>query len=104
MTTHPLHHLGFRALLSRPGCPDPPVVPIYKDGALGEKSVQQGQPPVEGCKTGNEVRVVKGAMVRLADGTVARVQYADPNMRIARVRTEKGKNLTVRHKDLRGMN
>ena len=45
--------------------------------------------------------VVKGARVRLADGALARVAYVDPNMRIARVRTVDGRNLTVRHKDLR---
>jgi hypothetical protein len=45
--------------------------------------------------------MVKGSRVRLADGTVARVVYVDPNMRIARVRTEDGRKLTVRHKDLR---
>jgi len=45
--------------------------------------------------------VVKGARVRLADGAVARVVYVDPNMRIARVRTEDGRNMTVRHRDLR---
>jgi hypothetical protein len=45
--------------------------------------------------------VVKGSRVRLADGTVARVVYVDPNMRIARVRTEDGRNMTVRHKDLK---
>ena len=45
--------------------------------------------------------VVKGPRVRLADGAVARVVYVDPNMRIARVRTEDGRNITVRHKDLR---
>jgi hypothetical protein len=49
----------------------------------------------------NGGNVVKGTRVRLADGTPARVLYADPNMRIARVRTDEGKNLTVRHKDLR---
>lgn len=47
-------------------------------------------------------RVQKGSRVRLADGAVARVEYVDPNMRIARVRTEDGRNITVRHKDLRG--
>jgi hypothetical protein len=46
--------------------------------------------------------VVKGARVRLADGAAARVVYVDPNMRIARVRTEDGRNITVRHKELRG--
>jgi hypothetical protein len=45
--------------------------------------------------------VVKGARVRLAGGALARVEYVDPNMRIARVRTEDGRNVTVRHKDLR---
>lgn len=44
--------------------------------------------------------VVKGSRVRLADGTVAKVLYVDPNMRIARVRTDNGKNITVRHRDL----
>jgi hypothetical protein len=46
-------------------------------------------------------RVVKGSRVRLTDGTPARVVYVDPNMRIARVRTEDGRNVTVRRKDLR---
>jgi hypothetical protein len=46
--------------------------------------------------------VVKGARVRLASGALGRVVYVDPNMRIARVRTEDGRNVTVRHKDLRG--
>ncbi len=46
--------------------------------------------------------VTKGSRVRLADGTVARVVYVDPNMRIARVHTEDGRNITVRYKDLRG--
>ena len=45
--------------------------------------------------------VVKGSRVRLADGAPARVAYVDPNMRIARVRTEDGRNMTVRHRDLR---
>jgi hypothetical protein len=46
--------------------------------------------------------VVKGARVRLAGGALARVLYVDPNMRIVRVRTEDGRNVTVRQKDLRG--
>jgi hypothetical protein len=46
--------------------------------------------------------IVKGARVRLAGGALARVEYVDPNMRIARVRTDDGRNVTVRHKDLRG--
>jgi hypothetical protein len=45
--------------------------------------------------------VMKGARVRLADGTVAKVRYVDPNMRIARVRTADGRNITVRHRDMR---
>ena len=45
--------------------------------------------------------VMKGSEVRLADGTVGRVLYADPNMRIARVRTQDGRNITVRHRDLK---
>ena len=44
--------------------------------------------------------VLKGARVRLSGGALARVVYVDPNMRIARVRTDDGRNLTVRHKDL----
>ncbi len=48
--------------------------------------------------------VVKGARVRLAGGALARVLYVDPNMRIVRVRTEDGRNITVRHKDLVGLN
>jgi hypothetical protein len=45
--------------------------------------------------------LVKGARVRLAGGALARVLYVDPNMRIVRVRTEDGRNITVRHKDLK---
>jgi hypothetical protein len=45
--------------------------------------------------------VMKGSRVRLADGTVARVVYADPNMRIVRVRTDDGRKITVRNKDLK---
>jgi hypothetical protein len=46
--------------------------------------------------------LVKGARVRLAGGALARVLYVDPNMRIVRVRTEAGRNVTVRQKDLKG--
>jgi hypothetical protein len=45
--------------------------------------------------------VVKGSRVRLADGSPARVAYVDPNMRIARVRTDDGRKMTVRHRDLK---
>ena len=44
--------------------------------------------------------VVKGTRVRLAGGVSARVLYVDPGMRIVRVRTDDGRNLTVRRKDL----
>jgi hypothetical protein len=47
-------------------------------------------------------RLQKGSRVRLADGRVARVEYVDSNMSIVRVRTEAGRNITVRRKDLRG--
>jgi hypothetical protein len=53
-----------------------------------------------GVARGAKGPVVKGSRVRLADGMVAKVLYVDPNMRIARVRTADGKNLTVRHRDL----
>jgi hypothetical protein len=43
--------------------------------------------------------VIKGARVRLASGALARVLYVDPNLRIVRVRTEDGRNVTVRQKD-----
>ena len=46
-------------------------------------------------------QVAKGSRVRLADGTGAKVVYVDPNMRIVRVRTDDGRNITVRHRDLR---
>ncbi len=55
-------------------------------------------PPAERVVKGP---VVKGARVRLAGGALARVLYVDPNMRIVRVRTEDGRNITVRQKDLR---
>jgi DNA polymerase I-like protein with 3'-5' exonuclease and polymerase domains len=42
----------------------------------------------------------KGTRVRMTDGTLGRVAYADPNLRIARVRTEDGRNVTVRRKTL----
>ena len=65
------------------------------DAAMEQFDSRNGGPVVKGL-------VVKGARVRLADGAVAKVAYVDPNMRIARVRTEDGRNVTVRHKDLRG--
>ena len=64
------------------------------DAAMDRFNSRNGVKVVKGA-------VVKGSRVRLADGTMARVVYVDPNMRIARVRTEDGRNITVRHKDLR---
>jgi hypothetical protein len=65
------------------------------DAAMDRFNSRNGGRVVKGA-------VTKGSQVRLADGVVARVVYVDPNMRIARVRTEDGRNITVRHKDLRG--
>jgi hypothetical protein len=66
------------------------------DRAMERFNSKNGAPPpvVKGA-------VVKGSRVRLADGVPARVVYVDPNMRIARVRTEDGRNMTVRHRDLK---
>ena len=76
---------------------------IYKRARTAELAARElNDQAMEQFDSRNGVRVVKGLRVRLADGTPAKVVYADPNLRIARVRTEKGKNLTVRHKDLRG--
>lgn len=44
--------------------------------------------------------MVKGTRVRLADDARARVVYVDPNLRIVRVRTEDGRNITVRRKQV----
>lgn len=40
--------------------------------------------------------LAKGSQVRLQDGSKGVVAYLDPNMKIARVRTEDGRNATVR--------
>ncbi len=76
MATHPLEELGFEPLPQ--------------------------QPPPSPARRAVKGAVVKGARVRLADGTVARVVWVDTQMRIARVRTADGKNITVRHNSLRG--
>jgi hypothetical protein len=68
------------------------------DSAMERFNSRNGVAPAERVVKGP---VVKGARVRLAGGALARVEYVDPNMRIARVRTEDGRNVTVRHKDLR---
>ena len=43
----------------------------------------------------------KGSVIALPDGSRGTVSYLDPNMKIARVRTEDGRNLTVRLGQLR---
>jgi hypothetical protein len=76
---------------------------IYKRARNAELAARElNDSAMERFDSRNGVSVVKGARVRLANGTPAKVVYADPNMRIARVRTDEGKSLTVRHKDLRG--
>jgi hypothetical protein len=91
MSSHPLHSLGFKAVASL--------------ADLGFEPQLAGLTKVERIDSKNGVAkglVRKGSLVRLMDGTVARVRYADPKMRIVRVRTQDGRKLTVRHKDLRG--
>ena len=78
---HPLHGLGFTPLAAAP--------PVAATPRCSEV-----QHVVKGS-------ISKGSRVRLADGTVARVQYVDTQMRIARVRTVDGRNITVRQKQLR---
>ena len=75
------------------------VARAINDSAMERFNSRNGVPPAERVVKGP---VVKGARVRLTGGALARVEYVDPNMRIARVRTEDGRNVTVRHKDLRG--
>jgi hypothetical protein len=45
--------------------------------------------------------LAKGAAVALPDGSRGVVSYLDPNMKIARVRTEDGRNITVRQNQLK---
>lgn len=47
-------------------------------------------------------KLKKGAAITLVDGTTGTISYLDPNMKIARVRTSHGRNLTVRLGELRG--
>jgi hypothetical protein len=68
------------------------------DSAMERFNSRAANSPTERVAKGP---VVKGARVRLASGAVARVLYVDPNMRIVRVRTEDGRNITVRQKDVR---
>lgn len=88
MAVHPLAALGFEVI---PG-PQSLAALGFKPSAVTNKA--PARDIVKGA-------VVKGSRVRLADGAFAKVVYVDPNMRIARVRTEDGRNLTVRRKDLR---
>ena len=46
-------------------------------------------------------RLAKGSAVTLADGSGGIISYLDPNMRIVRVRTENGRNVTVRQGQLK---
>jgi hypothetical protein len=71
------------------------------DAAMERFNLRNGISRTKGSTTIVKGAVVKGSRVRLADGALARVVYVDPNMRIARVRTEDGRNVTVRRKDLR---
>ena len=81
MTLHPLHWLGFEPILQTPAEQTPSL-----EAAASSKGVAE--------------KIIKGMRVRLADGALGRVVYVDPNLRIARVRTEDGRNITVRRKQL----
>jgi preprotein translocase subunit YajC len=96
MKIHPLHTLGFEPVAEATPEPNKPVtvtvgMPIEQKPAPQKDS--QAAVIVKGA-------VVKGAKVRLADGTVGKVVYVDQQMRIVRIRTADGKNVTVRRKDL----
>jgi hypothetical protein len=80
MTKHPLHFLGFEPISAvRPAARQTESFP---------------------SKNGEPEKMRKGTRVRMADGTLARVAYSDPNLRIARVRTDDRRNVTVRRKTL----
>jgi hypothetical protein len=116
MTTHILDTLGFEPIATQqPTDPrslavlgfEPATVTISaRTEAAAARPAGTG---VDAMNSRNGVvkksvakgEVVKGARVKLPDGALARVVYVDPNMRIARVRTDDGRNLTVRRKDLR---
>jgi hypothetical protein len=97
MSMHPLHSLGFEGVSSLAGLGFEPqqeeLQPRHAEPA-GRSASAAVHAVVRGM-------VMKGSRVRLADGTVARVRYADPKMRIVRVRTVDGRKITVRYKDLR---
>ena len=50
---------------------------------------------------GTHPALSKGAIVTLPDGSQGKISYLDSNMGIARVRTDEGKNLTIRRYQLR---
>jgi preprotein translocase subunit YajC len=130
MANHPLKHLGFepakdalarlgfepadevsaansphRNNQERPALKVRPLVSLT-DCNSNDHSESPAAPRPTNLKTsvGGEKQLGelhKGSRVGLANGTQARVQYVDPNMRIVRVRTDEGRNITVRYKDLR---
>lgn len=88
--THPLHSLGFE-----------PISPPSARAAAPLQARPDGQPMESSpSKNGEPEKFRKGTRVRMADGALGRVVYADPNLRIARVRTDDGRNVTVRRKTL----
>jgi hypothetical protein len=80
MTLHPLHCLGFEPISAS--------VPVSQ------------QTKTFPSRNGGPKKLEKGTRVRLEDGTLGRVVYADPDLRIARVRTVDGRKMTVRCKTL----
>jgi hypothetical protein len=51
---------------------------------------------------GTQPALSKGATVTLPDGSQGKISYLDSNLGIVRVRTDEGKNLTIRRYQLRG--
>ncbi len=47
--------------------------------------------------------LAKGQVVHLANGTRGTIQHVSPSMRIARIKAQDGKNLTVRHSQIVGV-
>jgi hypothetical protein len=91
----PDHAMAQRAIIA--GHNNQPV-----EAAAGPRNTAA---PFDSTNSGHErTRIQKGSRVTLANGTQARVEYVDPNMRIVRVRTAEGRNVTLRRKDLRGVN
>ncbi len=66
------------------------------------KTKKENDPAMANLNSRNvQADLVKGSAVRLPDGTSATVSYLDRNMRIVRVRTSDGRNLTLRLAQLR---